>query len=91
MSGPPALDTRPRLVGKAVLRCDQVRGSHVLLLPERVVRLNASAAAILARCDGSSTVAEIVAGLEAEFGTSDLTGDVSAFLAEAAGHGWVET
>lgn len=92
MSGPTALDARPRLVGKAVLRYDEVRRTHVLLLPERVVRLNPSAAAILARSDGSATVAEIAATLAAEFDTSnDVTSDVAAFLTDAAGHGWIET
>lgn len=89
-AGPTTLDARPRLVGKAVLRYDEVRRTHLLLLPERVVRLNPSAAAILARCDGSATVAEIAAALAAQFRGGDVAGDVTAFLAEAAGHGWVE-
>ncbi len=91
MSDTVALSARPRLVRKAVLRYDEVRQTHVLLLPERVVKLNASGAAILARCDGSATVAEIVEKLEAEFDATDLTTDVTSFLTVAADHGWVET
>jgi pyrroloquinoline quinone biosynthesis protein D len=81
---------RPRLVGKAMLRYDQVRETHLLLLPERVVRLNASSAAILTRCDGAATVAEIIEGLEAEFGASGLRSDVMTFLGVAREHGWIE-
>lgn len=91
MTGSTALETQPRLVGKAVLRYDQVRKIHVLLLPERVVRLNDSGAAILARCDGSATVAEIIATLQEKFNAADLTSDVTAFLTAAASHGWIET
>lgn len=86
-----ALSARPRLVRKAVLRYDQVRQTHVLLLPERVVKLNASSAAILARCDGTATVSEIIEKLQAEFQATGIASDVTAFLTAAAGHGWVET
>lgn len=80
---------RPRLVTKAMLRFDPVRNSHLLLLPERVVRLNATSAAILARCDGSITVGELINVLEEEYGTTGLAADVTAFLAAAHDHGWV--
>jgi pyrroloquinoline quinone biosynthesis protein D len=80
----------PRLTAKAVLRYDQVRETHLLLLPERVVQLNRSSAAILALCDGSKTIEAIVAHLEAQFATGDLTPDVTAFLRDAHQHGWVE-
>ena len=52
------------------------------------VRLNATAAAILALCDGNYTRAEIVTRVA---GTGDpvLTADVQAFLEAARRSGWV--
>jgi pyrroloquinoline quinone biosynthesis protein D len=81
----------PRLVPKGRLRFDKVRGGDMLLLPERVVELNTSGAAILRLCDGTRTVAEIVEKLEADFETSGLSGDVLAFLRDACERGWVTT
>jgi len=83
------LQATPRLAAKAMLRHDTVRGADLLLLPERVVRLNASSAAILRLCDGSRTVDAMVAQLQADFDAGDLTADVVAFLRDARTHGWV--
>jgi len=43
---------RPRLVDGARLQYDDVRGEHVLLIPEGAVRLNETAAQVLELCDG---------------------------------------
>jgi pyrroloquinoline quinone biosynthesis protein D len=83
------LAVTPRLATKAVLRYDHVRQTHLLLLPERVVRLNRSGAAILRLCDGSRTVGDMVAELEKQFAASGLTGDVMTFLRDARAQGWV--
>jgi pyrroloquinoline quinone biosynthesis protein D len=45
------------------LTFDPARERHVLLAPERVSLLNGTGAAILCLCDGTRTVAEIVAEL----------------------------
>lgn len=84
-------DGKPRLVPKGRLRFDKVRGDDMLLLPERVVRLNTSSAAILRLCDGTRTTTEIIAKLEAEFEADGLSGDVLGFLREAREKGWVTT
>lgn len=52
------------------------------------VRLNATAAAILALCDGSRTRAEIVARV-AGSGDPSLAADVRAFLDVARRSGWI--
>lgn len=83
------LEATPALVAKAMLRHDKVRDTELLLLPERVVRLNDSGAAILRLCDGTRTVRGVVDQLQRDFGVADLTGDVLTFLARARGHGWV--
>lgn len=53
----------PRLSRAARLRFDEQTQSYVLLSPERGLRLNESAAAILERCTGEHTVPEIVRSL----------------------------
>jgi pyrroloquinoline quinone biosynthesis protein D len=62
----------------------------VLLFPEGMVKLNASAGQILLRCDGKKSVAEIIAELEIAFAATGLGADVEAFLKVAADKGWVE-
>lgn len=79
----------PKLATKAMLRHDSLRDVELLLLPERVVLLNTSGAAILGLCDGSRTVRQLVAQLEQDFEAADLTNDVMTFLKDARGRGWV--
>lgn len=79
----------PRLATKVMLKHDSVRDVELLLLPERVVLLNTSGAAILGLCDGSRTVQQLVAHLEHQFEAADLVNDVMTFLNDARGRGWV--
>jgi pyrroloquinoline quinone biosynthesis protein D len=72
--------TRPRLVTGARLDYDDVREQHVLLVPEGVVRLNPTAAAVLELCDGERSVEEIVGALSARYEGSDLRDDVQALV-----------
>ncbi|TDT94082.1 pyrroloquinoline quinone biosynthesis protein D [Streptomyces sp. 846.5] len=57
----------PRLCRGVRLAYDGVRDAHVLLAPESVLVLNETAAAIVARCDGATPVAAIVADLGAAY------------------------
>ena len=72
--------TRPRLVTGARLQYDDVREEHVLLVPEGVVRLNPTAAAVLELCDGERSVDEIVGTLSARYQGSDLRDDVQGLV-----------
>jgi pyrroloquinoline quinone biosynthesis protein D len=72
--------TRPRLVTGARLDYDEVREQHVLLVPEGVVRLNPTAAAVLELCDGERSLDEIIGTLSARYEGSDLGGDVHALV-----------
>ena len=54
---------RPRLARHVRLSFCTTRQKHILQLPETVVVLHGSGAAILELCDGRHTVAEIVAEL----------------------------
>ncbi|MBK1789404.1 pyrroloquinoline quinone biosynthesis peptide chaperone PqqD [Prauserella cavernicola] len=85
------LTATPRLATKAMLKHDRVRDVELLLLPERVVLLNKSGAAILGLCDGSRTVRQLVDQLERDFEATDLVNDVMMFLQDAHGRGWVVT
>ena len=68
--------TRPRLVTGARLRYDEVREEHQLLIPEGVVRLNASAAEVLELCDGERSLDDIVGALAARYDGASLRDDV---------------
>ena len=82
--------SKPRLARKARLRYEEVRQADLLLLPERVVKLNPTGAAILRLCDGSRTVGEIVQELETQFKQTGLETDVLEFLRRVSEQGWVE-
>ena len=90
MPEPLSLESRPSLARKARLRYEEVRQTDLLLLPERVVKLNPTGAAILRLCDGHRTVREIVQELESRFGQAGLENDVLEFLSNVSVQGWVE-
>jgi coenzyme PQQ biosynthesis protein PqqD len=83
------LPRRPRLAARARLRQDRHSGGHLLLYPERGLVLNATAAAIVALCDGSHTVTAIAESLAAERAvTVEVAGNaVRDFLAVLAERG----
>lgn len=58
---------RPMLAHHVRLVFDRTRQRQVLQLPETVVVLNGSGAAIVELCDGRHTVAEIVASLRERY------------------------
>jgi pyrroloquinoline quinone biosynthesis protein D len=73
---------RPRLASKARLVKDRVSGQPLLLYPEGVLWLNATAAAIVGLCDGHRTLTEIVAELAERYTLSAevLAAEVGEFL-----------
>jgi pyrroloquinoline quinone biosynthesis protein D len=72
------------------LQWEPVQNAHVLLYPEGMIKLNASAGEIMKRCDGQRTVADITADLERAFSATDLAKDVEAFVAMAVNKHWLE-
>jgi pyrroloquinoline quinone biosynthesis protein D len=56
-----------------------------------MVKLNPSAAEILKLCDGTRTIAQIIADLSAKFPEADLRTDVMHFLHAAHEQGWIKT
>jgi len=72
------------------LQWEDVQQSWVLLYPEGMVKLNGSAGEIMKRLDGQTNVAALIAALEHDFATPDLSADVLDFLRIAQGQGWVK-
>jgi pyrroloquinoline quinone biosynthesis protein D len=72
------------------LQWEPAQEAHVLLYPEGMVKLNDSAAAIMSRCDGVRTVADIVTDIERTYGVTGLAGDVGTFVGMARANGWLE-
>ncbi|MCD8505021.1 MAG: pyrroloquinoline quinone biosynthesis peptide chaperone PqqD [Burkholderiaceae bacterium] len=71
------------------LQFEKAQESWVLLYPEGMAQLNASAAEILKRCDGLKTVTAITAELEALFNTSGIEPEVQQLIEEAKRRGWL--
>jgi pyrroloquinoline quinone biosynthesis protein D len=93
MNAPPVgmgLDAQPRVAGHFRLQWEEVQKSWVLLYPEGMVKLNASAGEIMRRLDGEKTVQALIDELEQQFDTSGLAADVLDFLAIAQRQGWVK-
>ena len=83
------LTSTPRLRPGVRVAYDRVRATAVLLYPEGVLVLNATAAAVLERCDGASTVHEITRRLEADF-DGVVGDDVVDLIDRLAARGLVE-
>jgi pyrroloquinoline quinone biosynthesis protein D len=84
------LSSRPAIAHGMRLQWEAAQDAHVLLYPEGMVKLNGTAGAIMSRCDGVRTVADIVADLERTYSQSGLTKDVVAFVALAVQRRWLE-
>jgi pyrroloquinoline quinone biosynthesis protein D len=82
--------SRPALAHGMRLQWEPAQQAHVLLYPEGMVKLNGSAGAIMSRCDGVRTVAEIVAELERTYGVTGLAAEVAAFVELALAKRWLE-
>ena len=90
MSSTSSETAKPAICRGYRLQWEPAQNTHVLLYPEGMVKLNQSAGEILQRCDGSRTVAAIVAELEQAFGASGLADDVARFLELARAQQWIE-
>lgn len=77
------LTTRPRLSRHARMQWDPVREKQVILMPEGVLALNPTAAAILALCDGQRSVSSIISTLSEQYNKA-VDEDVLTFLRRLA-------
>jgi pyrroloquinoline quinone biosynthesis protein D len=88
----PRQDFVPKLAKKARVRFDRHAGAMMIVYPERGLLLNESAAAIAGLCDGTRSLAEIVALLAQEHGDprEAIERDVVAFVASLMAKGLLE-
>jgi len=84
-----SVQSRPAIGRGFRLQWEAAQNAFVLLYPEGMIKLNASAGEILKRCDGAATIGEITASLEQAFSTQGLQDDVLAFVAMAHDKRWV--
>jgi pyrroloquinoline quinone biosynthesis protein D len=82
-------DNVPRLAPGYRLQWEDAQNCHVLLYPEGMVKLNRSAGEILVRCDGATTLAQVVEHVEVAFDTGGLRSAVERFLRLAAAQRWI--
>ncbi|UXY31792.1 pyrroloquinoline quinone biosynthesis peptide chaperone PqqD [Streptomyces sp. HUAS TT20] len=80
---------RPGLAPAVLLRHDRVRGTDLLVMPERVVVLTGQAGTVLGLCDGERDVRRIVEVLGARFPGSPVATDVAVFLGRMRAEGWL--
>lgn len=88
----PGADSRPRLPRGVRLKHDAVRGEWLLLAPERVVKANPIAVAVLEKCDGARTLGEIVDELARVYKAdrSVIERDVTKLVADLAARRMVD-
>ena len=86
-------ESRPTLPRHIKLRHDAGRGRWILLAPERVFEPDETAASILQLCDGTHSVADIVAQLAKDYQApaEQIRGDVIEILQELADKGALTT
>ncbi|MEE2983244.1 MAG: pyrroloquinoline quinone biosynthesis peptide chaperone PqqD [Pseudomonadota bacterium] len=82
-------DRVPCITSMFRLQWEQAQECHVLLYPEGMVKLSASAGEILKRVDGQKSVAAIIDDLKTVFPEADLDDDVLKFLEQARDNGWI--
>lgn len=71
------------------LQWEEAQQKHVILYPEGLVELNATAAEILQLCDGTRNLDDIVEELERKFETKGLKDDIREMLEAALANGWI--
>ena len=80
---------RPQLVDGVRLQYDDVRGEHLLLIPEGAVRLNQTAVHVLELCDGRRSPEDIADTLSERYAGADVADDVRELLSGMGERGLV--
>lgn len=83
--------TIPKLAPTFRFQWEEAQDSYVILYPEGMVNLSASAGEIMKRCDGQSNVAKILSDLQNAFPGADITQDVYNFIGHAYDNGWLKS
>lgn len=72
------------------LQFETAQDAWVLLYPEGMVKLNQSAAEIMQRCDGSTSISGIAESLGKAFDTDVPVSDVTGFVEVAIQQNWLK-
>lgn len=83
--------TIPKLAPTFRFQWEEAQDCYVILYPEGMVNLSASAGEIMQRCDGEANVAEILAQLQSSFPGADIEQDVYNFIGHAYDNGWLKS
>ena len=86
----PSVPEHPKLSRLFRLQYEAAQEAWVLLYPEGMVQLNASAAEILRRCDGRRHFDDIVNELQTLFNVQGIRDQVAALVQEGQRRGWIE-
>ena len=83
----------PQLSPHFVFRWEASQNAHILLYPEGLIKLNASAGEILKRCDGHTHVESIIADLQRTFPghDADIAASTRSFIEVAVTKGWLQS
>jgi len=85
------MQSTPKLRRGFRLQFEPVQDGHVLLYPEGMIKLNASAADILLLVDGQRSVAQICSVLAERFPEAkDIEQDIREFIETAHAKLWIE-
>ena len=79
----------PKIAPTFRFQWEEAQDCFVVLYPEGMVELSASAGEIMKRCDGQNTVTKILEDLHQVFPDADLDNDVFKFLEVAHENGWI--
>jgi pyrroloquinoline quinone biosynthesis protein D len=83
------VDDPPEISRHFRLQFEQAQSAWVLLYPEGMIRLSASAGEIMQRIDGKTRVDVLIRDLETTFPGAELRQDVLDFLNVAHERGWI--
>jgi coenzyme PQQ biosynthesis protein PqqD len=79
----------PQIAPAFRLQWEEAQNCFVVLYPEGMVKLSASAGEIMKRCDGKTSVANLLDNLHQIFPGAELDNDVYKFLEVAHANGWI--
>ena len=85
----PRPEDTPKVAAQFRLQYEQAQSAWVLLYPEGMVKLSASAGEIMKRIDGKTTLDALIRDLEAAYPGAALRQDVLEFVQVAHERGWI--
>ncbi len=72
-----------------LFRWEEPQQAHILLYPEGLIKLNASAGEILARVAETVAVGELIDHFTKTYNSEDIAEDILAFLEASHERGWI--